>query len=398
MMLQAIIECLEKWGPKCEMAATQNSALKMLIEAVKIEADKLDSDPLLINLENGTYNVDTGALQPHNPLDYITKIAPVKFDPAATCPRFDRFLMEVFDENGDLIGFVLRWFGYCATGETNEHYVVIHWGDGANGKGTLINTIAAMLGDYASAGAPGLLTAKNGDQRHPAEIADLFGRRMVTCSETDQGATLREGFIKQASGDDKLKGRFLYGQFFEFFPTHKLQLMTNNKPVVRGTDHGVWRRLLLVPYLNIFGTEKDKAEGKANKLMDTDLGAALKAEWPGILNRLLQGARDWRKVKLNPPAAVLDASEAYRRSQDLIGEFVRDELTLDLNARTESADLYGRYAAWDAGVNGVKPLASKPFFTELEKHVQGFRRTRSNGKRWIHGVTIGQPAAPTFGP
>lgn len=155
MMLKSIMVSLAVWGPKCEMAATQNAALRMLIEAVKIDADKLDADQLLLNLQNGTYNIATGQLQPHNPGDYITKIAPVKFDAAAVCPRFDQFLLEVFDGNGELIGFVLRWFGYCATGETKEQFVVIHWGHGANGKGTLIKTIAAILGDYAGAGAPG---------------------------------------------------------------------------------------------------------------------------------------------------------------------------------------------------------------------------------------------------
>src|ERR1700733_933560 len=395
-MLKAVIDSLEKWGPKCEMAATQNAALKMLVEAVKIDAEKLDANPLLINLENGTYNIDTGELQPHNPGDYITKVAPVKFDATAACPRFDRFLAEIFDENGELIGFVLRWFGYCATGEPREQFVVIHWGQGANGKGTLIwKCIAPILGDYAGAGAPGLLTAKNEDQRHPAEIADLFGKRMVTCAESDEGATLREGFVKQASGEDKMKGRFLHGQFFEFRPTHKLQLMTNKKPVVKGTDHGTWRRLLMLPYLNIFGSPEEIAAGKANKPRDNDLDAVLKAEWPGILNRLLQGARDWRRAGLKPPPAVLDASEAYRQEQDRIGEFVREELTLDINARTESSKLHAHYLTWDAGATGAKPLASKAFLAELEKHVPGFRRLKSHGVRWVYGVAIGQqPMAP----
>jgi putative DNA primase/helicase len=392
-MLEAIVASLLKWGPKCEMAATQNAALKMLIKAVKIDADKLDANPLLINLENGTYNVETGQLQPHNPLDYITKIAPVKFDPAATCPRFDQFLTEVFDSEpvGD---FSMRWFGYCATGETKEQFVVIHWGQGANGKGTLIwKCIAPILGDYAGAGAPGLLTAKNEDQRHPAEIADLFGKRMVTCSESDEGATLREGFVKQASGEDKMKGRFLHGQFFEFNPTHKLQLMTNKKPVVKGTDHGIWRRLLMLPYLNRFGTPAQIAAGEANKPRDNDLDAALRAEWPGILNRIIEGARAYKAGGLAPPPTVLDASVAYRQEQDLVGEYVREELALDINARTDSATLYAHYAAWH-GAAGTRPIASKTFLTELEKHVPGFRRSKSNGKRWVHGVTIGQHVPP----
>jgi P4 family phage/plasmid primase-like protien len=394
LTLKSIIKTLEMWGPECEMASRQNNAIKLLIKSVNVDADKLDADPLLINLENGTYNVRTEKLQPHNPLDYITKIAPVMFDATATCDRFDKFLIEVYNGDKELIDFVLRWFGYCSTGETIEHHVVIHWGDGANGKGTLINTIAAILGDYAGAGAPGLLTAKNADSRHPAEIADLFGKRMVTCSETDQDAPLREGFIKQASGADPLKGRFLYGQWFQFFPTHKLQAMTQHKPVVRGTDHGIWRRLLLIPYLNIFGTSKDIADGKANKLMDVDLGAVLKTEGPGILNRLLQGARDWLHKRLSPPAVVLAASETYRREQDRIGEFVREELTLDINGRTESKSLYGLYAGWDTGRTGAKPLGSKAFLAELEKHVPGFARKKLNGTRWIYGVTIGQSPAP----
>jgi putative DNA primase/helicase len=393
-MLEGVVDALEKWGPKCEMRATQNAALNMLIEAVKIDADKLDSDKLLINLENGTYNVATGELQPHNPLDYITKVAPVMFDPAATCPRFDKFLMEIFDNDTNLVGFVLRWFGYCATGATKEQFVVIHWGGGSNGKGTLIwQCVSPILGDYAGAGAPGLLTAKNEDQRHPAEIADLFGKRMVTCSESDEGATLREGFVKQASGEDKMKGRFLHGQFFEFRPTHKLQLMTNKKPVVKGTDHGIWRRLLLLPYLVQFGTPEEIKARKASQLKDTNLEAALKAEWPGILNRIIEGARQWHSVGLQPPKKVLDASEAYRHEQDRVGEFVRDELTLDPDARTEGTALYAHYTGWNSTTRGgEKPMTQKGFIGELETLVPGFARVKSNGKRCIAGVRIGQPA------
>jgi P4 family phage/plasmid primase-like protien len=289
--LGEIAKALDKWSIKCEMKATQDAALGLLKKLLAVDPTTLDSDPWLLNCSNGTLDLRTGFLREHRPTDYVTKLAPVTFNPAAQAPRFGAFLMEIFAGDVPVVEFLSRWFGYAATGSIREQKLVFHWGKGSNGKTTLIETVEAVLGDYATTAPQGLLTAKNGDERHPAEIADLHGRRLVTASESEEGAKLREAFIKLTTGGDKLKGRRLYGQLFQFAPTHKLQLLTNHKPQIRGSDFAIWRRILLVPYTQRFGSSEQVASGDADRLGDPTLKEALAAELPGVLAWIVAGAR-----------------------------------------------------------------------------------------------------------
>jgi putative DNA primase/helicase len=394
MALMAKADALEGWSTKCEMASTQSAAIALLRKTLTIDTSQLDRDPWALNCLSGTIDLRTGELRPHNPTDYITKLAPVEYDPQASYERFAAFVLEIMGDDKPRADFLQRWFGYCATGDVREQKLVCHVGAGANGKGTLLNAIQDVLGDYCGTAPPGLLTAANGSERHPTEIADLFGRRMVTAHENDAGAELREGFVKQATGGDRLKARWMRADFFEFAPTHKLQLLTNHKPQVRGQDFGIWRRILLVPYSLRFGTPQQLTERKADRLRDNSLGEALKVERRGILRWIVEGAVQWHLVGLAPPDSVLAAVDDYQRQQDRVGQFLEEccELGAEHWAPFSGLDgLYPAYQRW-AKDSGCKQLSKPRFIDELARLVPFFSRQEKNigkgsDRRKVHGAT-----------
>lgn len=359
-------ESLMKWMIRCEDAARQKAALSLLRDLLTVNSAVLDQHHHLLNCLNGTIDLRTGLIRPHNPDDWITQLTPVVYDTQATCPRFKRFLVEVLDQ--ERADFLQRWFGYCATGETQEQKVVLHIGPGGNGKGTLFRLLADVLGSYLHVGAPHLLTGA-GAERHPTEIADLFGRRLVVSHESDEGAVLREGFLKQASGEDMMSGRFMFKDFFEFRPTFKLQLLTNKKPVVRGQDFGIWRRLLLLDYGIRYGSADQVASGEADKLGDESLTAQLLAEREGIFAWVVQGARNWYNLKLRPPASVQQASKDYREEQDRAKQFIGERCIIDAaawSAYSGPFGLYPEYMRWCKDC-GFQALTMSKFIDELAR-------------------------------
>jgi putative DNA primase/helicase len=337
---------------------------------------QFDQDSFLFNVINGTVDLRTGELRKHRQKDWITREAPVIYDPTAEALRFEQFLLEIMEGDTSRVDFLQRWFGYCATGETSEQKMVLHIGPGANGKSTLLDAVASVFGEYAGTAPPNLLTAPTSD-RHPAEIADLAGRRLVTAHESDEGSILREALLKQATGGDRLKARFMRQDFFEFSPTHKLQLLTNHKPTVRGQDYALWRRLLLVWYRVSFGSTQDVIAGLAAKERDLSLGRKLAEERFGIFNWVVKGAVEWYKNGLNPPDSVIEASAAYRIEQDRLLLFVADVCILDPTVFTPingPFGLYGAYTRWCKD-NGYHSIASSRFANEIER-VPGVTKTR----------------------
>jgi hypothetical protein len=219
LKLTELIKSLTAWGAKSEMKSTQDAALGLLKKLLNVPVERIDADPWALNVENGTIDLQTGALRPHAAADLITKLAPVPYDPAAQCPRFQRFLGEIFRADQTVVDFLQRWYGYAATGITREQALLIKFGPGGNGKSTLGEVLDGVLGEYSTPATLGLLTGKsNSDTAHHAEIADLLGRRLVTASESEDGAKLKEALLKQLTGGDALKGKRLYGQLFSFKP------------------------------------------------------------------------------------------------------------------------------------------------------------------------------------
>src|SRR5262249_47330418 len=181
--------------------------------------------------------------------DYLTKLCPTEYNPEATCPVFLRFLDALFGSNAELIVFIQRLLGCCLSGDISEQVLPIFWGTGANGKSTLLNAVMEAMGeDFAMKASADMLMTSRGE-RHPTELAQLFGKRLVVASESSEGRRLNEALIKDLTGGEPIRARRMREDFWEFKPTHKVILVTNHKPEVRGRDAGIWRRLRLVPFM-----------------------------------------------------------------------------------------------------------------------------------------------------
>jgi putative DNA primase/helicase len=386
----AIADALDKWSTKSEMAGTINAAIGLVRKMLTVDADQLDANPWLLNCTNGTLDLRTGELRAHDAGDLITKITGVAYVPRARSELWERTIAEIYSGDAGVISFAQRWFGYCATGSVREQVFVIHWGSGSNGKTTVIESVASVLGDYAAVAPPGLLSGVTHNERHPTEIAGLMGKRMVTASETEEGAALREAFIKSATGGDRLSARFMREDFFEFTPTHKMQILTNPKPVVRGQDEGIWRRIRLLPYVEKFGDADEVAAGRATKLKVLDLAEVLRSAQvrEAVLAWVVAGARAWfggggggsasSGGGLPTPSAVMLASRVYRLESDRIGEFVTQCCELGASFSCSLVEpgggggLYVAYCGWCREGGITHPFTKRRFLQELERVVPAF--------------------------
>jgi putative DNA primase/helicase len=308
-----------------------------------------------VNTPTGIVDLRDGSVRPHDPALLLTKLCPTPYEPNATAPTWERFLLRLFDGDLDLILFNQRLYGYAATGSCREHVLPIKWGSGANGKSTETTAILDTLGhDYAVPIAQDLLFAKTGNS-HPTGIADLYGKRVAITHEMDAGTRLAEGLVKSLTGGDRIKARRMQEDFWAFTPTHTLFLGTNSKPVVRGIDDGIWRRLVLIPYqVTIPEAERD-----------TRLGDKLRAEAPGILAWIVAGAIDWYQNGLNIPAKVSGATAAYRSASDVVGEFLAARCVLKPELKSAAKALYDEYLGWHQDNVGGDPLKQTTFGRNL---------------------------------
>lgn len=279
---------------------------------VPIRVPELDSDPWLLNVENGTIDLRTGRIREHQRDDFITKLAPVTFDPDADCPVWKEFLSTIFAGNEELTSYVQRLVGFSLTGVQEEHVLTFLHGTGANGKSTFCEANMKLFGpDYSMKAPPDLLMAKRGES-HPTERADLWSKRFVACIETEAGRRMAEALVKELTGGDRQRARRMREDFWEFEPTHHIWLSSNYKPVVVGTDHGIWRRIKLIP----FNVKIPDAK------QDRQLKHKLVAELSGILNWAITGCLDWQANGLREPEVVSGETKNYRKEMDVIGEFI----------------------------------------------------------------------------
>tara|TARA_R110002110_G_scaffold1039_1_gene4071 strand:+ start:1151 stop:3625 length:2475 start_codon:yes stop_codon:yes gene_type:complete len=330
-------EKLYKHAVRSESAGSLHSMVTLASSeaGMSVPVGNFDKDHWKLNTANGTIDLTTGQLLPFARKDLITKICPVEYNPNADSPIWDNFLHEILQGRLDLISFLYRYLGYSLTGSVREQKLLFCYGTGANGKSTFLNTVQHMMGTYAKQAAPELLVASKSG-RHPTEVADLMGARMVVSAEIDRGRSLAEASIKQMTGGDPIKARYMKQDFFEFLPTHKLWLAANHKPIIKGNDEGIWRRVLLVPFeVNIPEAKQDK-----------NLESKLLGELPGILNRVVAGCLDWQRNGLNIPLSVKRATQEYREELDLMKPFFDDRCDVNENHSINPKNLYNAYIDW----------------------------------------------------
>jgi putative DNA primase/helicase len=343
---------------------------------ISVEPGVFDANDYLLNVQNGVVNLRTGDLLAHDPKFMQSKIAATIYDPEAKFPTWLRVLPELFAGNRAMVAYLQRALGYMLTGDVSEHKLFIWWGAGGNGKGTIVETIMGLMGDYATAGAPNLLMVKN--ESHPTEIADLQGHRLVICSETEQNKRLAEARVKQFTGGDTLKGRGVFENFSKFRPAHKLLMLTNYKPVLLGTDDGIRRRLNLVEW-NVGFSDDDPAKPKPDK----KLPDKLKAEWPGILQWMIAGCRMWQEIGLDPPAEVVEATQRYIKEEDAIGRFIEAKCKTGPDLRVRARDVYAAYQEWCAEAGENRTVSQKVFGQWMERN--RYETKVSNGT-WYLGL------------
>lgn len=250
-------------------AATRLTAMIQLASSeieVVLQPSMLDADPNLLGVQNGVINLNTGEFRAASREDYVTKFTGVSYDPDAKCPNWNAFLKKIVTDD-ELIKYLGRVVGYTLTGNTVEEVMFVLHGLGANGKSTFRETIFALLGDYAvGADASMLVTNKRAGGATP-DLARLNGRRLVTVNETQQNDLLNESRVKFITGHDVITARNLFKEFFDFTPTHKTFLTTNHKPIIRGTDEGIWRRIHLLPFTKTIPAEEREVNFREKMLM-----------------------------------------------------------------------------------------------------------------------------------
>lgn len=329
---------------------------------VAVTPDHLDADPFLLNCTNGTLDLRTGELRDHDPTDLLTKVTGAAYRPQAPGPEFRKFLERVQPDE-IMRAYLARLFGHSVEGRVVEHLLPICWGDGANGKGTFIGAVLAALGEYADAADPDLLTARTFDA-HPTGVADLFGCRLAVLHESDAGRRLAEGTVKRLTGGDRLKARRMREDFWSFDPSHTFIMCTNHKPVVSGTDEGIWRRLRLVPWpVVIPAAERDE-----------DLGQRLALEADAILTWIIDGYRQWRTRGLDEPEPVTSATNGYRGESDALRRFLDERCLLGPNFTARSSELFGVWSAWCAR-EGEATGTNKAFTEALQRRGYDTNRT-----------------------
>lgn len=296
------VSLLTSWQTRSERATNLSAMIRLAQSdpSVSVSSRVFDSNTFQLNVHNGTIDLRTGFLNGHTPDDLITRLASAAFDAAALCPRWKRFLGEVFAPHPDAILFLQRAIGYSLTGETSEDCIFILDGAGRNGKSTLMGVLQALLGSYA--GVAEIDALLEGHRTGPQEdIADMRGRRVVTALEPRAGARFATATMKWLSGGDRLRARRLYQHAEEFTPTHKLWLSVNHFPWAEPGDAAFWRRIQVIPFDISFSGREDRT-----------LRSGLLQELPGILQWSVQGCLRWQHGGLNASPSVSQATEHRR--------------------------------------------------------------------------------------
>ncbi|MHB1042358.1 MAG: DNA primase family protein [Eubacteriales bacterium] len=334
---------------------------------IPVTTDQFDADQWLLNVANGTIDLRTSELRPHRREDLITKICPVEYHPKDSCPTWLAFLERIMDGNTALMVYLQKAMGYSLTGSTREKAVFLCHGVGDNGKTTLVNAVMELMGDYAMSLPLEALMER--DRNAPTnDIARLKGARFVAGVETEAGRKMSEVLVKQLSGQDVITARFLHQEFFEFKPTCKIFIATNYKPVIRGDDLAIWRRVRLIPFETVIPpTEQDK-----------ELPDKLREELPGILAWAVHGAVAWFEDGLGEPEEVKAATEGYRSEMDSFSGFIEENCLINPTIKASAASLYEAYSTWCKD-SGARDIGQRNFGLRLTE--RGFNKFRGTGGR-----------------
>lgn len=353
---------LLKWANKTSSSRGKEAMIKECqhLSGIPVGQDDLDAYVDYINCRNGIINLRNGELLPHDSTFMMSKICNTDYDTTDKKPElWLSFLNDVTNENTELQEYIQRSVGYSLTGSTAEQCAYFLYGMGNNGKSTFLDVIANLLGGYSSNVQPETIMMKRwGSDNANSDIARLKGARFVTSEEPTEGVRLNEGLLKQLTGGSKVTCRFLYGDEFEYTPEFKIWVATNHKPVIRGTDFGIWRRIKLIPFEVTIPKQK----------VDKELPKKLRVEYPQILRWAVEGCIKWRKYGITEPQCVQDAVKEYKQEMDLLAGFLEQCVIIDYDIKDKvpASELFRAYSRW-AKENHEYEMSSKKFFLEIGK-------------------------------
>lgn len=352
---------LLKWASRTASSKGKEAMVKETqhIDGIPILMEELDCYTDYLNCQNGIVNLRTGELLPHDSNFMMSRISYAEYDNSGKQPKmWLSFLNDVTNGDKELQEYLQKCVGYSLTGSIREQCAFFLYGLGNNGKSTFLDTIADLLGSYASNVQPDTIMMRKNDSGANSDIARLKSTRFVTSEEPTEGVRLNEGLVKQLTGGGKVTCRFLYGDEFEYEPEFKIWIGTNHKPIIRGTDTGIWRRIRLIPFeVNI---PKEK--------VDKNLKYKLRKELPQILKWAVDGCIKWQQEGLAMPSCVEQATKEYKVEMDILASFMESCLEIDyVNGELVPAqDLFNLYVAW-AKKNNEFEMTSRKFFTEIGK-------------------------------
>lgn len=359
---------------RIESVSTLDAVIK-LVQArgeIAVRQDSLDADPWLLNTPSGAVDLRSGVMDLARPEQLSTKLTSVGPDLEAPLPLWQKFLAESTGFDRDLVSYLQRLVGYALTGSTEEQVLVFIWGMGGNGKSVFLNVVRGIMGDYAKVAAMDAFTASKWD-KHTTDLADLVGSRLVTASETQSDRAWDEQRVKQLSGGDPVKARFMRQDNFQFTPTFKLIFVGNHKPAIRDPDGAMRRRFHLVPFT------------KTPPVVDKELGDKLKAEYPAILGWAIRGALLWKQRGLDAPAIVKEATEEYLEGEDAVGRWLAERTTPQEGAVTGASELFTNWREW-CGINGEYAGSQKKLGQAIGRR---YRRAKDgNGSIAYEGIAL----------
>ncbi|HEL8271144.1 TPA: DNA primase, partial [Listeria monocytogenes] len=358
----------------------KTNMLKEAQHLMPVLPDEFDRYKYFLNTQNGYINLQNGELINHDRQKMFTKISNIEYTDKIDAPLWQAFLKDIFAGDKELINYIQKAVGYSLSGSTSEQVMFILFGNGRNGKSVFLDIINDIFGSYATNIQPQTIMVKQQSSNANSDIARLHGARFVTTTEPNEGVRLDEGLVKQLTGGDKVTARHLYKDEFEFTPEFKIWMATNHKPIIRGRDDGIWRRLHLVPFTVKIPDEK----------VDKQLKYKLRSELTGILNWAVEGFLKWQREGLGMPKAVENASSEYKSEMDVITAFIEDCCETGENKQINAKTLYETYREW-AKDNGQYLMSSTKFGKEMGLK---FEKKRSNGQTAYKCITLNKEYNP----
>jgi putative DNA primase/helicase len=366
---------LKGWAVRSQNSPVFPNSIKRADQMISFPMSRLDTRPYLLNVKNGTLDLRTGELKDHDPSDWITHLIDIEYNPHAECPRWDKFLHEIFPGEPEMPPYIKRIAGYAATGEVRESCLICSVGIGANGKSILWGTIEHVLGDLAGS-VPFSAFEKKSSGSSTADLAYLRGKRLAMVQEGEANTLLAESTIKRAtSGSDSISARHLYKSPMKFYPEFLIVMATNSLPRIRGADEGIWRRIRLLRFKRFFEDWE----------RDPYLFETLKSEREGILRWIVEGAKEWYADGLCDPDSVRESTKNYRHTADELAGFIGQVIEEDPNGSIAGSELMELYMDWTVEEN-VRSWSRRALYEAVCERVHGVEKVKKKDGVHLLGV------------